>query len=795
MADKENKDKNVNQTSKVDDKPLLKRAATLTDGVKGRVQTLGQRLRGGTVAKGGLSRVNKETASDATPTPPNSLERSGTLGARLRGRFPTLTQSSAKAESPVVKKPRSETTVLKKPKKVVVNKKLWHMLNNALDDPSLKAFKEKVEAVKKQLERGMPYGINEQEKQEIVESRMRELVNYSTSEGNTILKNAAIRSTHPEILAILVKQLGADINHVSTDGTTPLISAIMVGDNVRASFLVDLGADVNKVADNGFGEVVSPLIAAVSAANPDIELVELILKNNPDLSFQDIDGRAALDHAKDSRQNEIVDKLMNHQAKINAAKDGKYSITPSELKEIIALQRNLEENFAKCRNEKGVRLDDEDINILNNLIQGVYYIENRVNARKEIDAKKTPPMAEIKRRINIVNQYLEDLLSSKESSQVRAKAQEMRAPEKGPEEGTISSPKPREPDTNRVSIPAISDTEDSSVESMATVEKIEEDSEEMEILTPEIVEFNHQIFALKNIIVSDLSGKSVSDIQALKQESEQLKSKIEALKERIDPSDFTPQIEEEYENAIQNLSAFGEILDGHIQEAAQAVVAEEEGVPQSLTSEKTGEEVERAMEILPKIPAAESLSRGAKKDESARSSQFSDEHKKGGEKERPVSSRSKVEETKQSEVTEYQKALGKIRNLASQVGHVQKERENLRATLEKIGKSFEYQHWVAQNKHVQDKPSNRETVFMAIDKLDRLLKRAEKAMKKVEDLKNEGKKVPRILKTWESFTKGEVRTQLEKMARNPIKSALEGLLQSESEKNATARASFRMSKK
>lgn len=644
MDHKENKDKNAEVPPNKEDKPSSKRPKTLPGQLLKRAGTIIERKRSETKAKMQAQALKNETHPEEAKTA-SPLPRKGTL-AQVTGRLRALTKGADQLEKPGAKNQRSETNADRKAKEPEVNLDLWNRLHSAINETSPGVFEAEVELIKDELREALPrMGKHKREKE--FNKQLKALVNHSTLQGETIMNSAAIRDVDRSVLESLV-QLGGDLDQAPPKGNTPLITAIMVGNTENVKTLLRLGANVNTVADNSFADRVSPLIAAVSASSPDIEIIDALLEKNPDLSITDQNGRTALDHAKDSREKEIVQKLTALELKAEKTKKKTPSISDIELKEIVDLQKNLEENFTRCKKEKQSELSEEDKKIIDNLIQGVYYIENRLAARMEIDAK-TPPVAEIKRRLIVANQVLLDILKNQLSSQKDVQAAE----------------------TTKV-----------------------------EVVPPE--EISTDKGPAVQPVKSEPKPKTVADSR---------KSIVEFSYEDDDDT--------------------------------ESIVTEDVDQPKSAA----------------KTP--------------------------------PVSYKSNVYQTSPSGMTQYQEALTKIMSLTSKIGavKVQEQRVNLRDTLKIIGKSFDYQKWIAENKPVQSTPSDRERVFMAIDKLDNLLKKVEKAHKRVEEFKEEspGKKVPRILTTWEKYTKAEVRSQLEKMAKNPIKSSLEGLL--EDEKKATMRAS------
>lgn len=539
-----------------------------------------------------------------------------------------------------------------------------------------------------------------------------------------------------------------------------------------------------------------------------------------------------------------------------------YPITESELTEIRDLQKQLEEFFKQWERKNEDNLSDKDKKLINNLVQGVYYLDQQIALRNKIDPK-TPPVGEIKKRLMAVNQFLVDILNPSLSNQVVTPADQTNDVSKEPESG-------------RESRAEISDMEDSSVESEATeIEDSEVNSEEeannflkekkdasMKIIGPKPTIYTPEKdsssikrdIASAEKLISEVEswsqGKELNDDQrsgfdAVKKdlgefvESRKKKIlsrvKIDALLEEAGKimaefkkmgvhmrtyedrladlkrvsykTGFVEQLEKfryELENNIHNRIKYelkikkenferivGADLKGKSSEAIASLKEEAEMLIQELESwrEKISASRfsptmnQRYGDMLEKLRAFHNKA---------------DIQIKNIHQQTIMSSFERPEEKKDSGLTEYQEALTSVLELAKDISnlHVKENKTNLGNAIKMLASDFDYRRWIANDKPIKDKTNltDHERAFIAIDKLDRLLKRAEKAMKVMEGSEqgSSRKKVPGISRVWEKYTKNEVRLQLEKMAKDPIKSALERLLE---EKKAPSLSQSNVSKK
>jgi uncharacterized protein len=87
---------------------------------------------------------------------------------------------------------------------------------------------------------------------------------------------------------------------------TPLMACVVKGNNEMSKFLITKKANINLADANGM----SPLIYAVQFQN--IEIIELLLKNNVDKSHKDKQGKTAFEHATFSGNEKIINLLKSN---------------------------------------------------------------------------------------------------------------------------------------------------------------------------------------------------------------------------------------------------------------------------------------------------------------------------------------------------------------------------------------------------------------------------------------------------------------------------------------------------
>jgi hypothetical protein len=116
---------------------------------------------------------------------------------------------------------------------------------------------------------------------------------------------------------------------------------------------------------------------------------------------------------------------------------------------------------------------------------------------------------------------------------------------------------------------------------------------------------------------------------------------------------------------------------------------------------------------------------------------------------------------------QFQEALKQILNLAKEIKnqdtHIKNKISGLETNIDSVKKQLQQPD---SKRPSLTNMSDQERAYRAIDKLEKLLNKAKEV--------NESDTAPLV---WKSYCKGEVRRHLEKMAKEPIKSALNSLLQ------------------
>lgn len=160
-----------------------------------------------------------------------------------------------------------------------------------------------------------------------------ELVNARNQESQTPLLLAAA-SGNGEMIKLLLKQ-GAEVNHVSKEGYTPLLYAGLVADYPAEAvrLLIQAGAEVN-VSD---GDGRTPLVLAVE--QNDLDNVRLLLQKGADPKLK-VKGKTLLDLAKQQNFGEMVALLK--QAGLQETPSARLSAPDQKLAQYTA---SVEESF------------------------------------------------------------------------------------------------------------------------------------------------------------------------------------------------------------------------------------------------------------------------------------------------------------------------------------------------------------------------------------------------------------------------------------------------------------------
>ncbi len=103
----------------------------------------------------------------------------------------------------------------------------------------------------------------------------------------------ASKGGHVEIVQLLAAECGADVNAKNKYGSSPLMKACEKGHIKVVRILLDNRADIT--TKNEFGE--SLLMEACRTGR--IDLVKLFIERGADLLELDLNGKSALDHAKE----------------------------------------------------------------------------------------------------------------------------------------------------------------------------------------------------------------------------------------------------------------------------------------------------------------------------------------------------------------------------------------------------------------------------------------------------------------------------------------------------------------
>src|SRR3990167_47120 len=129
---------------------------------------------------------------------------------------------------------------------------------------------------------------------------------------NSELQNAATGTDIESVARLL--ELGADINNLDSNGSTPLISALRYDKPKIAEFLIKSGAKINSVAKDG--------VTALSKASQKgfKNVVRLLLRNGANINFLDQNSTSALSSAIEASDIDMVELLL---------KDGAYTDIPT----------------------------------------------------------------------------------------------------------------------------------------------------------------------------------------------------------------------------------------------------------------------------------------------------------------------------------------------------------------------------------------------------------------------------------------------------------------------------------
>lgn len=129
----------------------------------------------------------------------------------------------------------------------------------------------------------------------------------------------AVAANKPEMIRLFVKELRADLNGVDKNGSTPLTYAVATNKSEMVRMLVELGADIDK-ANKGF----TPLTTAVKSDKP--EMVKLLGELGADLNKFIEAGWTPLTYAVAANKSEMVKLLKELGADIDRS-DG-FQVTP-----------------------------------------------------------------------------------------------------------------------------------------------------------------------------------------------------------------------------------------------------------------------------------------------------------------------------------------------------------------------------------------------------------------------------------------------------------------------------------
>jgi CHAT domain-containing protein/ankyrin repeat protein len=128
-------------------------------------------------------------------------------------------------------------------------------------------------------------------------------VNYFAPSDSTPALLYALNNYNDTVVNLLLEK-GADVTATNPSGFTPLHYTCRDGHYKTSKIIIDKGADVNAKSVQGY----TPMILA--AYNGNEEVIELLLENGADKTIKDAENLAAIDYAKDRKQ-EGVFLLLN----------------------------------------------------------------------------------------------------------------------------------------------------------------------------------------------------------------------------------------------------------------------------------------------------------------------------------------------------------------------------------------------------------------------------------------------------------------------------------------------------
>lgn len=170
------------------------------------------------------------------------------------------------------------------------------------------AYSGKIELYKLFLEKGVnPLDLNLEDNLPICYSSNLEMLKYVLEESETFLEENKQMSfeifkntSSTEIVEYLVVSGYCDINQIDEDGNNGLYFAYINGNYDVFEKMILMGIDVNN--QNKFGDSILHITVMESA----IEYIELLLKNNSDVSIKNLEGNSALDIAENLQVEEVL---------------------------------------------------------------------------------------------------------------------------------------------------------------------------------------------------------------------------------------------------------------------------------------------------------------------------------------------------------------------------------------------------------------------------------------------------------------------------------------------------------